>query len=321
MKGYFTKRIVFALLSVFVISFIYFMLFAAIPGDPAMNEVMHYRGLVSDEEFNELYAQARQRLGLDLPLMQRYARWLSSTLKGDIGYSTYYKQNALDVIKTPLLTTLLLNGTAFIIAISSSIPLGIYFARIKGSALDTLSQVIFMVIYSLPSFILGLLLLYIFSVKLMLLPMSASGGIAGYIIPVSVLALSSIATLQKYIRASVFDTMGEQYIKTARGKGLKESRVFFLHAWPNARIPSVTVIINQAVRIFGGSLIVENLFLINGLGRLFYTSLMNQDWELAVAASMLYAVAALIGGFCADWMYGKLDPRVRLSGGDAFGNS
>lgn len=327
MLKYVGKRLVYMVGVFFVVSIIMFVLFNNVPGDRALNQVQNLRGKVSDEVFQERYEAAREKLGLDDPIPVRYVKWMGNLLRGDLGYSTFYKKDVKDVIGQPLVNTIGINIFATILALGITIPLGIHCAVKKFSKFDNAVQALTIVGYSVPSFIIALVFMYIFAVKLGWFPISGmnspnfqGSGIAAVldriyylILPVLVMTVGSLGGMTRYVRAAMIDALRMDYIRTARAKGLKEKVVIYSHAWRNALLSVITLIIGWFMSIFMGSIIIEQMFQLNGIGKMYYVGLMNQDYDLALAIQMLYCIITLISNLITDLSYGIVDPRVRIN--------
>ncbi|MBS6195610.1 MAG: ABC transporter permease [Clostridiales bacterium] len=327
MLKYVGKRLVYMVGVFFVVSIIMFVLFNNVPGDRALNQVQAMKGKVSNEQFQILYEQARDRLGLDDPLPVRYVKWMGNLLQGDLGYSTFYKKDVIEVIGEPLKNTIFMNIFATILALAITIPLGIRCAVKKFSKFDNAVQVLTIVGYSVPVYITALVFIYIFSVKLRIFPISGmntpnfkGSDFAFFMdrmyymaLPLIVMTVASLGSMTRYVRAAMIDALGMDYIRTARAKGLKEKVVIYSHAWRNALLSVVTLIIGWFMSIFMGSIIIETVFQINGIGKMYYVGLMQQDYDVALAIQMLYCVITLISNLITDLSYGLVDPRVRVN--------
>lgn len=310
----------------FVVSIIMFILFNNTPGDRALNQVQNLRGKVSDEQFQIRYQEARDKLGLDDPIPVRYVKWMGNLLQGDLGYSTFYKKDVIDVVGEPLKNTMIINLFATVVALAITIPLGIFCAVKKFSKFDNAVQVLTIVGYSIPIYIIGLALIYFFSVQLGWFPINGMNspnfqgtGIAAFLdrmyylaLPVIVMTVASLGGMTRYVRAAMIDALRMDYIRTARAKGLREKVVIYSHAWRNALLSVVTLIISWFMSVFMGSIIIEQIFLLNGIGQMYYKGLMNQDYDVALAIQMLYCVITLISNLVTDLSYGIVDPRVRI---------
>lgn len=326
MLKYVGKRLVYMVGVFFVVSIIMFILFNNTPGDRALNQVQNLRGKVSDEQFQIRYQEARDKLGLDDPIPVRYVKWMGNLLQGDLGYSTFYKKDVIDVVGEPLKNTMIINLFATVVALAITIPLGIFCAVKKFSKFDNAVQVLTIVGYSIPIYIIGLALIYFFSVQLGWFPINGMNspnfqgtGIAAFLdrmyylaLPVIVMTVASLGGMTRYVRAAMIDALRMDYIRTARAKGLREKVVIYSHAWRNALLSVVTLIISWFMSVFMGSIIIEQIFLLNGIGQMYYKGLMNQDYDVALAIQMLYCVITLISNLVTDLSYGIVDPRVRI---------
>ena len=327
MLKYVGKRLVYMVGVFFVVSIIMFTLFNNVPGDRALNQVQSLRGKVSAEVFEERYQEAREKLGLDDPIPVRYVKWMGNLLRGDLGYSTFYKTEVSEVLGQPLMNTILINIVATILALAITIPLGIHCAVKKFSKFDNAVQALTIVGYSVPQFILALVFMYIFAVQLGWFPISGMNspnfqgtGMEAVLdrmrylaLPVLVMTVASLGGMTRYVRAAMIDALRMDYIRTARAKGLKEKVVIYSHAWRNALLSVITLIIGWFMSIFMGSIIIEQMFQLNGIGKMYYVGLMNQDYDLALAIQMLYCVITLISNLVTDLSYGIVDPRVRIN--------
>ena len=326
MLKYVGKRLVYMVGVFFVVSIIMFTLFNNVPGDRALNQVQNLKGKVSAEVFEERYQEAREKLGLDDPIPVRYVKWMGNLLQGDLGYSSFYKTDVKNVLGQPLMNTILINIVATILALGITIPLGIFCAVKKFSKFDNAVQALTIVGYSVPQFILALVGMYIFAVKLGWFPISGMNspnfqgtGMEAVLdrmrylaLPVLVMTVASLGGMTRYVRAAMIDALRMDYIRTARAKGLKEKVVIYSHAWRNALLSVITLIIGWFMNIFMGSIIIEQMFQLNGIGKMYYVGLMNQDYDLALAIQMLYCVITLISNLVTDLSYGIVDPRVRV---------
>ena len=295
-----------------MVSIIMFGLFNNVPGDRALNQIQAMKGKVSNEQFEIMYEQQREKLGLDDPIPVRYVKWMGNLLQGNLGYSTFYKKDVADVIGEPLRNTIFINIFATILALGITIPLGIWCAVKKFSKFDNAVQVLTIVGYSVPVYIIALVFMYIFSVKLGIFPLSGmnspnfqGGGLAFFLdrmyylaLPLIVMTIAALGSMTRYVRAAMIDALSMDYIRTARAKGLREKVVIYSHAWRNALLSVVTLIIGWFMSVFMGSIIIEQMF---------------QDYDLALAIQMLYCVITLISNLITDLSYGIVDPRVRVN--------
>ena len=326
-KGrYLVKRLVYIVFVFFIISILMFFIYKSMPGDPVTMMLGESRNSMKPEAYQALYDRTRQELGLDKPLVIQYLIWIGNMLTGDFGYSTQYKRQVVDVIGTPMLNTLMLNALSMIVTFVIAIPLGIATAVRKNSVFDKFVQVITIVGYSLPSFIIALLFIFAFSVKIPIFPISGvrTAGFEGnafqmamdtmwhMALPVIVMSISVIGSITRYVRAEMIDVLRMDYIKTARAKGLKEKTVIYVHAFRNALIPIVTIATAWVVTLFGGSVVIENVFLWPGLGQMLINGLLQRDFSIVLTMQMFYVVLSLTGNVIMDIAYTIVDPRVRL---------
>ena len=326
-KGrYLVKRLVYIVFVFFIISILMFFIYKSMPGDPVTMMLGESRNNMKPEAYQALYDRTRQELGLDKPLVVQYFIWIANMLTGDFGYSTQYKRQVIDVIGTPMVNTLLLNALSMVVTFVIAIPLGIATAVRKNGVFDKFVQVITIVGYSLPSFIIALLMIFAFAVKIPIFPISGvrTAGLQGntlqlvldtlwhMALPVIVMSISGIGSITRYVRAEMIDVLRMDYIKTARAKGLREKTVIYVHAFRNALIPIVTIATAWVVSLFGGSIVIENVFLYPGLGQMLINGLMQRDFSVVLTMQMFYVVLSLAGNVIMDIAYTIVDPRVRL---------
>lgn len=319
-----------------LISFFMYMLYNLIPTDPARAELEPLRKDLKPEEYQQQYREIRARLGLDDPLIQRYARWMglapdkkgnfNGLLQGNFGYSNLYKKDVRNVIKEPMLYTVFINIFATILALGITIPLGIQTAVKKNSLFDKSVQVFSIVGYSIPIYIIALVFIYLFAVIWRVFPVGGmqtpGSNFTGWTwfkdrmyylaLPLIVMTLASLGGMTRYVRAAMIDALSMDYIRTARAKGVHEKTVIYSHAWRNALLPIITVVIGWFLGIFGGSVVIEQTFSLNGMGKLYIQGLTNNDYELVLAMQMFYTVISLVGALVIDLSYGLVDPRVRV---------
>lgn len=336
MKKYILQRLLYIVVVFLIISLCMYVLYNMIPTDPARAELESQRSQMKPEDYAAAYAQLRERLGLDDPLLLRYARWMgfaqnksgvyNGLLQGNFGYSNLFKQDVKAVIREPMLYTVFINIFATILALGITIPLGIKTAVKKNSRLDKFTQVFSIVGYSIPIYIIALVFIYIFAVVLrwfpvngMKTPGSNFTGLQFYTdrlyylgLPLIVMTFASLGGMTRYVRAAMIDCLSMDYIRTARAKGVQEKVVIYSHAWRNALLPIITVVIGWFLGIFSGSVVIENTFSLNGMGKLYIQGLNNQDYELVLAMQMFYTIISLIGALITDLSYGLVDPRVRV---------
>jgi peptide/nickel transport system permease protein len=303
-----------------VISALIFTLLQLMPGDPLYRMLEGIPNLRPED-----YDRLRKLYGFDDPIYLQYGKWLWQLLSLNPGYSREYGQPVFDIIGPALKNTLVLTITAVVLGKLVAIVLGIFSAVRQYSFGDYFLTAATFVAYSVPAFWLGLMMIILFSVKLGWLPTSGivnselePGSWAAtldwlkhLILPVTVLAVSEIIQVQRFMRSSLLEVLRQDYLTTARAKGLSEKIVIGRHALKNALIPVVTIIAVTMPRVVGGSTVVETVFAYPGMGRLLYTSIMGNDYIVAMTVVMIIAVTVVFFNLLADVIYGWLDPRIR----------
>ena len=338
MLKYILKRIVYIVIVAFILSFFLYTIYNFIDIDYAALRLQGQEVQLQKEgRYEEVYQALRHKMRLDEPLPMRYLYWMglapidgqfNGLLQGNFGYSyNYSTDDVLGLLKEPLKNTVFINIFATILALGITIPLGIFCAVKKGSKRDTAVQVGTIVGYSIPSFIIAILFIWLFAVQLKLFPVAGMStpnsnftGFRAFLdklyymaLPLIVMTFSSLGGMTRYVRSSMIEALSMDCIRTARAKGLREKVVVYSHAWRNALIPIVTLVIGWFLGIFSGSLIIENMFGLNGLGKDYITALNTKDYEVAMALQMFYVVLGLAGNLMIDLAYGLVDPRVRVN--------
>jgi peptide/nickel transport system permease protein len=253
----------------------------------------------------------RQRLGFNDPLPVQYARFLGGAVRGDFGESLRYRRDALGLVLERLPATLLLAGTAMVLTLSVAVPLGVLAAVRRDSLFDHASTIATVLGQATPGFWLGLMLIYVFAVQLRWLPTGGMGGVAHLVMPAVVLAAFYAARVARLTRSAVLDALNEDYVLTARAKGLAETRVIGKHALRNSAIPIVTLAGLEAGQLLGGAVVTETIFAWPGLGRLTVQALLNRDFPVVMAAVSFTSIVYTLMNLLVDLAYGWLDPRVR----------
>jgi peptide/nickel transport system permease protein len=314
MTRYIALRLVQVAAVLAVMSLVIYALIGLMPGDPI--DVM----IQSNPHLTAADATRLKALyGLDRPLLERYAAWARAALGGDFGYSRLYMKPALAVLAPRLGNTALLMGASFTLALALALPLGIAASRRPGSAFDACVNLVAFAFISMPSFWLALMLILVFAVSLGLLP---AGGIATVgdggvldrlqhlVLPVATLTLASMGGHLRYVRASMIETLSQDYIRTARAKGASELRVLLGHALRNALIPVITVAALSFGSLFSGALVTETMFAYPGMGKLIYDAVLGNDFNLALAGLLLATAMTLLANLGADIAYVAVDPRI-----------
>jgi len=319
MTRYLARRLLQMVPLVFGISVILFLVLVAAPGDPT-DLLLAGNPRVRAEDVRLL----RKIYGLDDPLHVRYLKWLRAAVRGDFGYSRIYKVPVMDLVAERLTNSLSLTLPSFLLAVAVALPVGIYSALHQYSAVDYAATFFAFFGVSVPAFWFGILLIYLFAVQLRWLPpggFSTPGVPEGWpmlldrirymVLPVLVLSFLSMAALTRYTRASMLEVIRQDYIRTARAKGLAESVVITKHALRNALIPIVTVFALLIPGLFAGAPLTETVFSWPGVGRLLVEAVLGGDYAVAQAALLFLSILVLLANLLADVAYALLDPRIR----------
>lgn len=315
------KRILHMIPVIFIISLVIFGMVKAMPGDPLNAYVGQGVELTAEKR-----EQLEDMLGLNAPLPIQYGKWVTRMVTGDFGESITYKKPVREVIRPFIWNSFILNVGGFILAFLISIPVGIWSAVKKYSHFDNFWTVFSLIGVCMPSFFFGLILISIFAVKLRLFPMNGmvtpgqnSVGFARVldigkhlVLPMAVVTFSSLASLVRYVRNAMLEVIKQDYIRTSRSKGLSEKVVIYKHAFRNALIPIITLIGFYIPLLFGGSTILETIFIWPGIGKELYAGVMSRDYNLVMALNMFFALLTLLGNLLADIGYAVADPRVKV---------
>jgi len=340
MGRYVIRRLLQAIPTFLGITILTFAIVYSAPGDPVLQQTFSPRISAATRE------ELRHAMGLDEPIPVQYLVWLigndwlndealeprEGILRGDFGSSLIEKRPVTDMVAERLGATLLLTGTATIIGYLIGIPVGVIAARRPGGIFDNVSRILAVIFNSIPGFWLSLIVILLFAVKFREwgLPAIASGGmytltpgsgggidildrIAHLLPPALILATGPIASVSRLMRTQVLEVTGQDYIRTARAKGLSETGVYFRHAVRNALIPLATVLGPTLTGLVGGAVITETVWSWPGLGRLFVTANFQRDYPVILAGFVIGAIGVIIGNLLSDMLYGVIDPRVRLS--------
>jgi peptide/nickel transport system permease protein len=250
----------------------------------------------------------------------RYAKWLLAFVQGDWGWSFASRMPVLSLIAERVPTTLIVIGSAYLLAVLIAVPLGVLSAVRQYSWFDQIVTTLSFVGFSLPTFFTGLLLILLFSVRLGWLPMVYSQTetdplqqLKQMAMPVAVLALFQAATLARFVRASMLDNLTQDYARTARAKGLREGTVVLRHVLRNALFPVVTLIALQLPQVFTGAVVTEQIFRVPGMGALLIKAIQDSDTPVVMGIVLLFSILVVVSTLIADALYGLLDPRVRYS--------
>ena len=320
MLHYVSKRLFEMVPLLFFISIVIYLLLYLMPGDPLYAMLQEVPNLRAED-----YERLRRLYGLDDPIYVQYWKWLWQMIQLNPGYSREYGQPVMDVIVPALKNTVVLTLTAVIIGKAIAIALGIFSAVRQYSLWDYVLTIFTFIGYCIPGFWLALMMIIVFAVKLGWFPTSGMMSpdmvpgtwaatldwIKHLVLPIVVLAISEIIQVQRYMRSSLLEVLRQDYLTTARAKGLSERAVVGRHALKNALIPVVTIIAITMPRVIGGSTVVETVFGYPGIGRLLYVSIMGNDFVVAMTVVMMIAFTVVAFNLLADVLYGWLDPRIR----------
>jgi peptide/nickel transport system permease protein len=254
----------------------------------------------------------RERLGFNDPLLVQYGRFMAGAVRGDFGESLRYRSDALGLVLERLPATLLLAGSAIALTLLVAVPLGVLTAVRRDTAVDHLGTLATVLGQATPGFWLGLMLIYLFAVQLRWLPTGGMGTLGHLVMPSVVLAAFFAARVARLTRSATLDVLTEEYIKTARAKGLGEIRVIGKHTLRNSAIPIVTLAGLEAGQLLGGAVVTETIFAWPGLGRLTVQALLNRDFPVVMAAVSFTSIVYTTMNLLVDLAYGWLDPRVRI---------
>ena len=301
---YILKRILLALLTVWVVITVTFFVMRAVPGGPFMGE----KAISAAAQ-----AALEAKYGLDKPLMEQYFTYLKDVVtKLDFGPSLKQRgRMVIDIIGDGMKTSVKLGLVAAFSALAIGIVLGAVAALRRNTILDKVIMVITTAFVSMPSFIMGSLLLVVFAIKLMVLPANGSTA-AGMILPIITLALYPLAYITRLTRSSMLDVLGQDYIRTAKAKGVSGPRIIFGHALKNSLIPVITYFGPMLAYITTGSLVVEQIFAVPGIGRAFVNSITNRDYPLIMGTTIILAVMIVVMNLVSDILYKVVDPRITL---------
>jgi peptide/nickel transport system permease protein len=304
-RAYLASRLAQTLLVVFLaLTAVFFMV--RLGGDPVLLFLPTDIQTKDVEEF-------RQRLGFNDPLLLQYARFVGGALRGDFGESLRYRDDALGLVLERLPATLLLAATAVGLTLVVAVPVGVLSAVRRNTLVDHLGTAATVLGQAVPGFWLGLMLIYVFSVQLRWLPTGGMGSLAHLVMPSIVLAAFFSARIARLTRSALLEALGEDYVLTARAKGLGETRVIGKHTLRNSAIPIVTLAGLEIGQLLGGAVITETIFAWPGLGRLTVQALLNRDFPVVLAAVFVISVIYTLINLAVDLLYGWLDPRVRLT--------
>jgi peptide/nickel transport system permease protein len=311
---YIVRRLLQSIVLLFIVSIITFLLIHSAPGGPAL--------LANPDLTREEVEAMTSNLGLDEPLPVQYLRWLGNVLRGDLGTSYGTVEPVSTVIMDRLPNTLLLTGVALVISVSIAIPLGVLSATRQNTAVDRIIAGFSFLGISVPVFWLGIMLIILFAVRWELLPAggmytlgqerSIADLLKHMLLPLSVLVVANLAALVRYTRSGMITVLNEDYVRTARAKGLANRKVVFGHALRNALIPVITVVAISIPNAVSGAAITETVFSWPGMGRLAVNAANTRDYPVVLGATLTVAVVVVLSNLLADLLYAVVDPRIRF---------
>jgi len=305
MLRYIGRRLLGALPVLWGVATLVFVVMRLLPGDPAALMLSEAGGSA------EAIAGMRASLGFDDPLIVQYVRYLSSLLQADLGVSLFSHRAVVTIIAEQLPSTIALAVAAMIVAVGLGVTMGVTAAARHGAWLDRLITAIAATGVSIPIFWSALILIWLFSLRLGWLPATGQGSLAHLIMPALVLGFASAAVIARLVRASLLDTLEQDYVNTARAKGLVEGVVLMRHAFRNALIPVVTVIGLQFGFLLGGTVVIETIFSRQGIGRLMVDAILWKDFPVVQGIVLLAALVYTLVNLTVDAAYAYLDPRIR----------
>ncbi len=309
---YAVKKLGMMLLTMLIVSFLAFLAFQVIPGDPTNT-------ILGTDATPEQVEALRAQLGLDRPFFVRYFDWLFSFMRGDFGTSYSYGMPVSEMLSGKLTVTLLLAALSFILTVVVSIPVGILSAD-RGGWLDKSLTVMGQITMAVPPFFIGILLTYLFGLILhwftpgeFVSPQSSFWGSVGYLMfPAAAIALPRIAMTVKMLRSGILGELNRDYVRTAHSRGNDRSAILYRHVLRNAVVPTVAFLAMTIADIVAGSVVIEQVFAIPGMGRLLFSSISNRDYPVVQAVIVLMAFWVVLINFIADMINQRLDPRLRL---------
>jgi peptide/nickel transport system permease protein len=311
---YLIRRGLISIITLVAISVVVYSILAIAPGDPLAEYANNPNVPVA------LRQQIRKDLGIDDPIHIQYSRWATNYIRGDWQFSLTSRSPVREEVLGRLPVTLGIVGTAFLFSILIAIPVGVLSAIKQYSLFDQFSTTFAFLGFSLPTFFTGLLFIWLFSVKLDWFPFVYDSTKSGFwpnieqsIMPIAVLALAGSASLTRFVRASMLEVINQDFVRTARSKGLREQTVIVFHAMRNAMIPVITIIALQIPEIFGGAIITEQIFRVPGIGSLLISSIGSKDTPTVMAIAFGFAILVVLFNVIADLVYAFLDPRIKLS--------
>ena len=301
---YLIRRLALAVPTVFIVSVLVFGLMHMLPGEPVEIMLSEFGGTAEDIE------RLREQLGLNDPLYVQLGRFLWDALHGDLGRSVFNRRPVADQILVQVPSTLQLTAASVLISLIIGVPLGIIAAIKHRSWIDALCMLFALVNVSAPTFWLALVMILVFSLGLGWFPATGSQGLRSLILPAVSLGVASAGLIARLVRSSMLEVLSQNYMVTARSKGLREYIIILRHGFRNALIPTITILGVQIGNLLGGAVVVETVFARQGLGRMVIQAIMKKDYPLVQGTLLFIAVAYVVINLLIDWLYSFLDPRI-----------
>lgn len=311
---YLLRKLFSAAITILVISLLTFCAFQLLPGNPAY--------IILGVDADPLQIQAlSQQMGLNLPLQQRYLNWVAGLFSGNLGDSLRYQVPVAQLIRNTLPVTASLSALSLLITVAVVVPVSIYLAKNNNKTLPTVVSALMQLGIAVPSFWLSILMILLFAVTLHWLPsgdfipfsQSFAGAVRSLVLPAVSVSVGTAAVVIRYLKNTLLDQMSMDYVRTARSKGLGRNAVLYRHVLKNALLPTVTILGIIVVDVLGGSIIVENVFNLPGVGRLIVSGVGNRDFPLVQGLVFYLALIVVAINFLVDLLYSVIDPRIRIN--------
>jgi peptide/nickel transport system permease protein len=306
MLKFVVKKMVLMIPVLIIMSLIVFSIFYFGPGDPVSR-------IAGPNATKEVYENISRKYGLDQPFAVQYLRFVRSVVEGDLGTSILQQRPVIEMIRERLPVTLQIGLLGFLITFVIAIPVGVVAAVKKDTIIDSLSMSGILVGMALPTFWFGMLLLYFFAYKLRWFPISGDGTVKQLVLPSLAVGLTNAAATARMVRSNMLEVLNQDYLRTARGKGISEKIVVYKHALKNAMIPIITIMGLRLGWILGGSVALEIIFSIPGLGRLMVDSILSRDFPVVQGAMIVLTSSIILANILSDILYAVVDPRIRYS--------
>lgn len=304
MIRYILKRVLFSLVTIWIIISITFVLMHSIPGDPFSNQ---------KRLKPEMIEKAKEKYGLDKPIYEQYIIYLKNILKGDLGISLINKNKSVNkMLKDGFSVSAKVGLCALLVANTIGILFGVIASLNRGKSFDYFVIFLAIIGVSVPGFVFATLFQYIFGLKLKILPIARWGTVSHYVLPVLSLAFTSIAYVARMMRTSMLDVLGQDYIKTAKAKGLTKRKIIGIHAMKNAILPIVTITGVATAGILMGSFVIEKIFSVPGMGKFLINAIQQKDYTVILGTTVFYSIFLVICMLLIDIVYVFIDPRIKL---------